>query len=87
MLSTVEEEKDEIMTLLQLTHPEFTKIDIMIRIFPIIQHVLELPWYIDVKKDEFVAVPVVTDDHRRSIASMYEHATKSTTLIRKEKVF
>lgn len=83
----MEEEKNEIMHLLQKSFPNHTKNEIITRIFPFIQKFLDLKWFVEVNNDdEFVAHALLNEEHHRNSLIVYSDACKSLTVIRKDKV-
>ena len=83
-LATLDEEKEEILQLLQTTYPKHSKREILQCIFPFVQKLLKLQWYITVDKDEFVAFTSFNGENHRNDMSLF--ASSSTTRIHKNKV-
>lgn len=85
-MATLDEEKEEILLLLQAAYPNHTKHEIMISIFPFVQKLLKLQWYITVEMDEFVAFTSFNGENQQNDLILLENANKTTTCIRKDKV-
>lgn len=86
-LATMDEEKEEILNLLTKTYPTHTKLEIVTLIFPFIQHLLDLEWCAEIKNGDIVVKPMLDAEDKDSNAKMRLHANKTSTFIRKSKVF
>jgi hypothetical protein len=85
-LARLDEEKQEILNLLQSTYPGHTKQEIVEVVFPFIQNLLNLEWYLIIQNDEFVAIQTLNGEHDKENTSLFIKASRSTTFVHKDKV-